>query len=229
MPIVSPLTPRERILVFAPEGCGKTRAAFSIARRIRPHHIAIIDMDCGAEYFPPQPNVEIYKPESHAEILTVLNKIRPSHTPDDWLVVDNMAEGNLAAQRAVVDDVAEFRMATTNDYGRTNSAMTLRWGDINSKLVRWPGHVLCLSPAEDTWETEKDERYRKLGKKPGGHKSIRFSARSLLYFARAGDRFLMSTVKDIPGRSEALNCILKDFAEDYLIKVAGWREAEVAK
>src|SRR5690606_8084923 len=96
-------------------------------------------------------------------------------------------------------------------------------------IKRWKGHMALTAEAKQIGYWEKDDAdaqrtYGRIGYFPNGQDKIRHAMATTLYLAHPkGDRWTMTTVKD-RGREEMDKAELEDFAEDYLVEVAGWRK-----
>jgi len=145
--------------------------------------------------------------------------------PDEWFL-----------RRRVENEQANERASKAEDKVRGFAALSGSQGDwqvINktyfrgfyNELLRCPGHRY-LTAEQDTISREDDREVRgtfgPYGIKPKGQKRLGYVPMTVLWLTkkRVGEWY-MTTIKD-RGRKELEDQEVGDFAEDYLMAVAGW-------
>lgn len=240
---------RECILLYGGPGAGKSHAVLSIARKCPGDQFHIVDNDLAYQRlleteFDDLDNVTVYDVDSEdwEEQLDTAKKAKGECGPDDWFVFDMTTETWQAVQswftaKVYGMDHADYFLRLRMNKGDSKQNVELvqddRWTVINNqykKLQRiWMNggcHVLCtaeaasLSPYDkgDTKNTFGEYMYKPKGQKRTGHL---FSTVILMEKKQVG-KWTMTTVKD-RGRVEVERQEVKDFAIDYLMKVAKWR------
>jgi hypothetical protein len=163
--------------------------------------------------------------------------------PDNWLVIDmadrlwewaqyyfiEKTKGMPAAEFLLTNDVSD------NDYGAEWSKIKAQYASLITNILRFPGHIFLCTPVRVfTASTEKDSyiksTFGRYGLRPEGEKRIAHMPHSILLTAEEvidqGRRseWKMTTIKDRETTLENMSGkIVRDFAVDYMIQVAGWR------
>lgn len=112
----SPWRDRERILVFGPQGAGKSVGALSIARAVTDVKFHIIDIDHSPSYnrfidrvYPelndPRINVTVVDPEDWEATMEAIVEARVACGPDDWVVIDSATPSWNAVQGWFIEKV----------------------------------------------------------------------------------------------------------------------------
>lgn len=256
----------ERILLFGDSDAGKTFAVLKVAdwhqkRKSDRQFFAITTPGNswdkffipGAE-FDHLENVGTYEVQEIQEYYDAYELIAKDAKPGDFLSVDVVGDAWSAAQ----DEYAEREWGTdlgtkwATEGGRYPiGGADWPWGTINAryrkfmqnKLLRFPGHLICMAWQGDLGDKEKDdaeyahfrEFFGMVGKKPVGQKDDyrRFDTIIQFGFNAKGDR-ICRTLKERGGRrrlgeivtrGKAANHVgekVPDFFLTYLKGVAGW-------
>lgn len=196
-------------------------------------------------------NVDVTPVDEWDDWKKAIPKIAEQMKPDDWIAVDSATPTWDAVQGWFVeqihgDEIDEWFIAKRlqNEQARQGgkevkgftalSGSDGDWQVINKQyfkhfynaLLKVPGHVyLTAEQAKIDKEDEKDvkEAWGGIGYKAKGQKRMGHFSMTSLWMTKSGTgQWRMTTIKD-RGRPEMDNQVVENFAEDYLVKVAGWR------
>lgn len=197
--------------------------------------------------------VEPCDPEDWEEIMRAIKKFSGMATKDDWLCIDSMSHTWSAVQSWFIEQVhgdqiedyfldVRKKKAASKDDKKALGALDgwMDWPVINKQyftlyraINRFPGHVYMTAEQTSVNEKEDGKEVKGLfgpyGVKPVGQKRLGFVPATVLMLnkSRAGV-YSVTTIKD-RGRPEVEDRPLSDdFAQDYLIGLAGWKRKPVA-
>ena len=171
-------------------------------------------------------------------------KVNRSARPQDWVVVDFIGSAWQAVQQAYVESVFNKDIGDYFLFQRKASEKALEgwvdWNVINAMYRQWMNplvykgkyNLYCTAKSEplsgDKKPTESKEvrsLFLPYGIKPSGQKDLPFQFHTLLINDRittpAGDKRVITTIKDRE-RPELKGAEVKNFTNDYLVKVGGW-------
>lgn len=250
---MEPTQGRERILIIGGFGAGKSFTWSKIAdwavKRDYPGRVFVLDTDMAID------RMAVAFPEAFAakvighdvfefqDLHAGYDKFRNGATKDDFLVVDMVDKAWNLAEEHYIDQI--FKKSTDNYFleARKKNADGSPldgwkdWGVINkvyngwmiNKVMRWPGHLICIAPAEPVISEGKMQDspelqglFGRFGVKPKGQKALGFQFHTVLLFQATKDTWKYSTIKD-RSRPIAKGEEMKDFVANYLVKVAGWK------
>jgi hypothetical protein len=123
----------------------------------------------------------------------------------------------------------EFAAAKSED-GFWQDVTTLHRVQFYDRLTRWPGHLILTAEAEapsrqfaQNAQSDEDKAMVTYGYKPRAQKRYPYIPKTLLLLQKTGRaEWQMTTIKDME-REQLERAPLEDFAEDYLMGVAGWQ------
>lgn len=245
---------KERILAIGGYGAGKSFIWSKIADwnfKRDGGKLYVLDTDMAADRmsiaYPEAFDAKVvsYDLAEWADYTGSLAKAYSAGKPDDWLVVDMVDKAWDAVQAYYVDQIYSksidnyFMEARKRNVEGTALDGWTDWQFINKlyqawimKVLRWPGHVLCVAPAEPIVESGKNadsielrNTFGRLGVKPKGQKALAFQFHTVLYLQQgkngANDIWVMNTVKD-RSREMLKKKEFTDFVASYLVPVAKW-------
>lgn len=198
-------------------------------------------------------NVRVYVVDEWDEYTEHVKEIQAEMQRDDWLGIDMMTQSWQAVQgwftnQVFNSDIAEYFMEVRKkkaeaDQGKKSLGAFDGWMDwpvINkvyfkfyNQLLKTPGH-LYMAAEQDATSSDDDKEVKAAfgpyGVKPRGQKRLGHVASSVIWLTKSrsggSGHWAMTTIKD-RGRVEVEDEIVKDFATDYLMKIAGWRPKPV--
>jgi len=245
----SPDISRERLGIYGQEGSGKSKAYWSIAKKMRqtqaPGKMYVADLDASWErmsigYPGWEENMVIGEPYAWTELIGTVERYSKLATRDCWLAIDNLGEGWTSAKGHVIeaahgknlsDWLTDELSGRKKDYGKTPDAQNKTWRELSNLIVHWPGHVICTCPAKSVFKDDNApsnamaNRYLQIGWQPDTQKTVGYLFHTVLYLADLGDlrseMWAMTTVKDRE-RKKVVNGKVSDFCMDYLVGVGGW-------
>lgn len=215
---------RERILLVGVYGTGKSEAVLSIAKRVAPAHMFVVDTeDAYVALVTDETNIEVMPvwSDDWAGMMAALTDAKARGTADSWLVLDSASSPWEAVQNYALDEAWKDEKGGL-DWVRINR----EYARLTRTLMSFPGHVLITSRAKDLGKQETKQTTSAFGEynvKPAGQKDLGHVIPHtvlLLEKNRVGE-FLMTTMKDRK-RVEVNKQQVRDFARDYLLKIAGW-------
>lgn len=250
---------RERILLMGPWNSGKTYTYCSIAAWARrtgsEAQFYIIDTDnavdrvgeeFGAEFYN---NVEIQVTIDWNVMRTALDSYIEKGKRDDFLIVDMVDKVWDRVQDHFIEEVwgknadafmLEYRKTSAGNPLNEEGGWGINWQVINKlyyrfmndMIQRWPGHVVCCTPAEQVKMPDQRgkggddadiiRQYGKFGIKPSGQKKLGHYFHTIIATSESNDGWVITSIKDRGGRERLLRFPVSDFTMDYLVKVAGW-------
>jgi hypothetical protein len=172
---------------------------------------------------------------------------------DDWIVVDNGTKPWDWVQShywitviGVEDDefllnLRKAQLADDNEKGRASEGKFNEWSFINphyfkhfnDKIINPPCHLIVTAhqteyvAAFDDKQKEVAGLYSQHGVKPKGQKELGGMTHTVLWLTKSkGGEHRMTTIKDRGGRHNYTREVWDDFAQDYLVAVAGWVEED---
>lgn len=233
---------RERILALGGAKVGKTSAYLSIAKKCPESTVHVLDSDFamdrmleGGDF----PNVEVTTVDGWVDYVEGVKAVCAKAKPDDWLVIDFLSGAWDAVQTWYIDK--RYGMAP-EDYFTKHELANKKgnalegdtdWGVINknhkalmSLIKRAPCHVFATATSRTVGDRDDaglKSTFGAVGSRPEGQKHLSHDFHTLVLFkkSRLGE-FQMTTVGDRQ-RTLVENVPVKEFATDYLLKVAGWR------
>lgn len=185
----SPWRTPERILVYGPQGVGKSEGLLSIARRIPTATFHVIDSDVSESYnraldttYSDLSNVEVHRVEfdDFMDMFKTVEQVAPRVAEGDWLVVDSMTVPWSAVQSWFITQVhgmeeddyfLEVRKAKKEANARKGTPLApfegfMDWPVINKRYNRFTslvfktkGHLYIT--AEAAAITDMDDRETK--------------------------------------------------------------------
>lgn len=254
------LASRERILLYGGFGSGKSHCWGKIGEYLRRGEpmgrvfVGDTDMaaervlegwdDAGANIFPTDL-------EGWDDYMAFVVKSRAMGKADDWLVVDMVDKAWDTVQGEFVDkafgkDIDEWFLEFRKDHPEGGHALAgsygTNWTVINKMYQKWimnvlrfPGHVLLISPADPVQEPGRDGKggdsevvrdlYGRTGFKPKGQKSLGHQMSTVIFMQTIQTRettWKMTSIKD-RNRELMKGADNKDFVMDYLVRRAGWK------
>lgn len=270
MSLHAPTRRRERILAFGPSGSGKSTMWLTVAEWLHKTHspaqMYVMDTDRAWEAMQPldghlDTTVTVTDCPTWEEMRDTVRKWQHIDvSPEDWLVVDMMNKPWSKAQDAFFEraygiEIDEFFVTAKGDmklmggdYGKNWQAIGKMYGTIADLVQsRWPGHVLCCTPAKEIWEDRsgtpvnsgdadlviKHPAFGKIGFKPQGQGDLPHMFHTVLFTQQAPSGWVFTTAKErnqmglVEGdegfRSYKSGEPIKDFVKSYLMPIAGWR------
>lgn len=236
---------RERILLIGGQGAGKTRAVLSTVAAFPDSTFYVLDSD---EAFPPRPNVRLYQCHRWEDWRSAAHEVAAAVQPGDWVVCDRIsAPWDLLPDWAIeqvygVDPTTyrrEFIAKLRGDgkKGVGNPVLDLyqplinpEWAAFWKDIFRHRGHVLFTAGAKEVAERWADDEVRNLytgGIRPDTQRSVGFHMDAILLLDQhRPQRWRITTVRertDLRPRRWMDHEALNDFAQDYLVGVAGWQ------
>jgi hypothetical protein len=178
-----------------------------------------------------------------------LDKALAAGGRDDFLCVDMIDKLWDKVQDHFIEQVwgkdadtfmLEYRQASSANPLNEEGGWGINWQVINKlyyrfmddMVQRWPGHILCCTPAESLRQPTKDGKggetaevvrlYGKYNMKPVGQKKLGHFFHTILLTSESNDGWKMTSLKDRGGREKFVNRPINDFTMDYLVGVAGW-------
>lgn len=215
-------------------------------------HFYVIDSDAAAarmlvgNKYKALDNVTVYNAFEWLSIKAATEEILTKVRPQDWIIVDFMGPAWDAVQAWYVNeiygsqDMGEYFMEIRKAKAKGTSVQELEgwkdYGVINPNYKTWMNKLVHTSPAHlyltatVTGIRETDDKglkaiFQAFGLRPVGQKHMAFQVHTVLLFQmmKPGEWYLNS-VKDRE-RELLVGHRIKDFARDYLVKVAGWKLA----
>jgi hypothetical protein len=251
MPFSPPFSTRERILDIGPAGSGKTSNFLHIARFLSltntPSRFFIGDSDFAmdrmlASYPETHPHTTLHPLYDWDDYVAFGQLVLAQATPDDWVCIDFIGSAWKAVQEFYVQQVFNKGIGDYFLAARKKEVAELEgwvdWSVINPLYQQWimpilfkcKAHLFAtaksdpLSPGNKPTEN-KDTRamFLPFGVKPVGQKDLAFQFHTVLVSDRDfnGQR-LINTVKDRE-REEVRGKVVTDFAQNYLMDIAGWK------
>ena len=222
---------RKRILLFGVFGTGKSEAVLSVARRVDPAPVHIIDTEFAyPALVTDETNITIYPVmfDDWTELMKSVKEAQKLATPDSWLVIDSLSNAWDAVQAHALDNKWLDPIRGGIDWPRVNREHV----QLYKAILSWPGHVLMTARSKELATPSSSGKgeskqtvvaFGSYGVKPAGQKDIGHVPPHtvlLMSKSRIGE-YQMTTVKDRK-RSEVEAVQVRDFARDYLLKIAGW-------
>lgn len=250
MPFSPPTIRRERILDLGPAGSGKTSNFLHIAQMSAltgsPSRFFVGDSDFAMDAMLPgyeaiTPYLSISQLYDWDDYMAFGKFLAANVTPDDWLCVDFIGSAWKAVQEYYVAQVFKKDIGDYFLAARKKEVAELEgwvdWQVINPLYQQWimpllfklPCHKFCTAksdPLSDSKRPTESPQLRSMflpyGIKPVGQKDLAFQFHTVLVSGRdaAGNR-VINTVKDRQ-RIEVKGQVVTNFAQDYLMNVAGW-------
>ena len=170
--------------------------------------------------------------------------------PDDWIVTDLFDKGweevqGYYSEQVYGEDKGDFFLAMRKEMEASKKKNKnfqpfegwTDWTVIKPLHAQWANNVIFRHKAHVYLATgqkpvargvdKKDviDTFGHLGSKPAGEKSIGVhGVNTVLKFTQKDpETWTMSTAKDRGGREMMVDKVNKNFAMDYLVKVAGWK------
>ena len=124
--------------------------------------------------------------------------------------------------------------ALADAYGTNWQIVNKHYDHYMNRVLKWPGHLMLCCPADEIRQAdssgkggEQDKEilsaFGKYKVKPAGQKRVGFVTMTNLLLNPVGDeKWKYTSMKDLH-RERPKGAEIKDFALDYLVKVAGWR------
>jgi hypothetical protein len=261
--VLRPNGPYERILLMGEWSTGKSRAWLKVAEWIKktnaPSQIFACDTDTAWERMGwglDWPHVHVRDCENYDQIKGAVEEARKKANSqrNDWLVVDmadkmwDYAQAGFSTKAFGVDITSwllEVRAKGENpggDYGINWNTINRLYADVMNNIIRFPGHVLLVTPAEQVMQPNRDGKggddpnvramFGKLGVKPRGQKALPFQVHTVILCQDKSQGagigpWCMSTAKDrdvgVTPREKMVGAPYNDFVLDYLIKRGGWK------
>ena len=242
----------ERILLYGDPGSGKSKCGVDIAK-VTTGDMYVIDTDYSASWYrsleaegnerlEDRVHVTVVGPDDWPAQLAAVRAAVEKAGEGDWIVLDSATPTWLAVRTLYItkkwgDDFFDFfTAANDNKMGEVE----MNWNAVNSeyaKLYRTifstPAHVLLTAEADalqgpsSSGKVREDRAmksmFQQIGFKPKGQKTLAYTPHTVLWLnkTRVGE-YHMTTAKDRE-RREMEGVEVKDFARDYLMRVAGWR------
>ena len=251
MPFSPPFPFRERILDIGPAGSGKTSNFLHIARFLSltqsQSRFFIGDSDFAMEkmlisYPEVHPYVSLHPLYDWEDYIRFGQVVLQSAGPNDWVCIDFIGSAWKAVQEYYVAQVFQRGIGDYFLAARKKEVAELEgwvdWSVINPLYQQWIMPILfkCRAHLFATAKSEalssgnkptegKDTRSLLLpfSVKPVGQKDLPFQFHTFLISDRDPQgRRLFSTVKDRE-RMEVRGQVVTDFAQDYLMAIAGWK------
>jgi hypothetical protein len=186
---------------------------------------------------------EVYDWES---LLVAMGEVQQAMRPQDWLMVDMISPTWDWVQGAFTDKIfnkdldtyfLEARKAQRSSGDKGGSfegwkdwpVINAMYGKFTQMLLRCKGNLYCTSEQKkiNSDTTEKDTKllFGPYGFVPVGQKRNPHLFQTILWkIASRPEVWEVTTIKD-RSRSQLAGAPIKDFAKDYLVKVAGWKLA----
>jgi len=244
---------------MGPWNSGKTYTYCSIAGWLRrtgsEAKLWVIDTDNAVERVGEEfgedfyQNVDVRTTGQWEEMRSYLDSRLQDGVRDDWFTVDMVDSVWSGVQDHFIEQIwGESADKFMLDYRTRSSANPITeeggWGInwqvinklyykfMNDMIQKWPGHLLCCTPAEKVVlpnakgqggdDADIIRQYGRHGYKPAGQKKLGHYFHTILATTETNDGWAMSTVKDRGGRESLTRSPISDFTMDYLVKVAGW-------
>lgn len=243
---------RERILSFGGAGAGKTSDWVKVAEKYGaqdeiPGRFHVIDTDFTTERSL-QSNEAAMRAvakvwpcpewEDYTKAISTINKIAK---PNDWIVIDMLTPLWEMTQEYYIERIFgkgydEFFLSARASNAKGNPLDGFKdWGVINkmyranvaNNILRAPCHVYATASAAalsaDLENKETKQIFGKFGVKPVGQKHNSHLFHTVLWKQNPkSGAWTMTTIKDRE-RPEQMGVDVSDFAQDYLVNVAGWK------
>lgn len=145
--------------------------------------------------------------------------------PDEWFLQKRLQNQRVNDTATKKDEKVRGFAALSGEMGDWQVINKQYFKHIYNRLLMCPGHKY-LTAEQDTISKEDDREvrgtYGAYGAKPKGQKRLGYVPSTVLWLTkkRIGEWY-MTTIKD-RGRKELEDQEIGDFAEDYLVSVAGW-------
>lgn len=173
-------------------------------------------------------------------------KVLREATPNDWVCIDFIGSAWNAVQQAYVESVFNKDIGDYFLFARKASEKALEgwvdWNVINAMYRQWLNpilykgryHLYCTAKSENLSSDKKPTESKELrslflpyGVKPSGQKELAFQFHTLLLAGKTStpgsgeSKWTLTTVKDRE-RPEVRGAEVKNFTNDYLVKIGGW-------
>jgi len=232
----------ERILITGGPKMGKTSAYISIAAKCSDAQMYVLDSDRAMRRMlskRPLPNVHVTEVDDWVDYVENTKIVLARAKPEDWFVVDFGSGAWDAVQSWYIDK--RFGK-TPEDYFTAHIAAAKKgnplegdtdWMAIKKNHRAWMNmvkkakcNIIFTTTARaigDRDDANMKLTYGPAGIRPEGEKSLSHDFHTLVVLKRSRlGEFQMTTVGDRE-RDLVENVPVRDFAVDYLLKVAGWR------
>jgi hypothetical protein len=234
---------------------GKSKSWNDIAQWARkgdaPYQFYVLDTDKACERmeeeFDSYHNVIWEDVWDWPEFIGSIDKFTNKASRDDWLIIDMVDKAWEKVQDYFVEQVhgtgaakwfLDFKKEggsahpLAGGYGINWTIINKQYADFVGKFLRWPGHILCATPADtvqkptNTSSGDSSEilaNYGRYGVKPRGQKHLGHLFHTVLWTHQAGEEWKLTTIKDRGGRKGLGSVKWSDFVGTYLVPVAGWK------
>ena len=253
MTLVTPLSSRERILLYGAAGVGKTRQWMAMTEHLDGRFLvvdtdnALLRMTEAGDY--DEDRFVFTDVHDFAAAIQTFEKYAMKAKADDWVVIDLLSP--------IWPWTMDYWQQRVTGMSKTDLMFRPR-SDVSTKDWNWPEinswyatvfeifltsrcHLLAVCEEDDLnteqsnkWRDKEDiaNTFRDVGKKPRGNKRNAHVFHTVLHLTKTGAgrtaRYLMTTVKDREREGDrALNSTEvnnKNLATAYLEPVAGWYE-----
>jgi hypothetical protein len=254
MPLHSPFSAQERILIYGPAGSGKTTAWLDIAkwsaRTKSDARFYVLDTDFAvdrmvASYPEIHPNIVIQTGYDWNDYMAFQRNVLANARPHDWVIVDFVGTAWEAVQQHYIEevfnkDIGDYFLYVRKASNEKGLEGWTDWSVINGLYRQWfnplifksRANVLCTAKAtplssdrNPTEDTTTRQTFLRYGVKPQGQKDLQYPFHTLLITGRdAKGTRTISTVKDRE-REEVSGLAVASFTLDYLKNIAGWEMA----
>lgn len=246
---------KERQLIFADNGAGKSDAILCIAKRLPEAQFRILEIDWApsaallleSDRFAGVSNVEVVwaYPDDWEAQRDGFDWLQNETRPDDWAAIDSATHTWPAVQEWFIERMFpdaggadEYFLKKREQHG--GEGRDLRgWEDwpyikkehnkLYRAMARIDGHVILTAEQAglgDTGEKKDDKAlFARFGYRPAGRKQIAGTVATVAHLSRDSSGQQYLTTFKDRGRELVSGVPISDFFRDYMVKVAGWKMA----